>query len=509
MKNLCSHSLRSGKFLAAATLAASLLAASGVQAQFIPTGAGSYSYTDTNNWTGGNINNTFASTRNPTADQTIYFDGNLTLSSGWTINDTSTFNRRFIGSGADRTITLGGNISLGSSSTNPNTLTMGSATAGQALNIDLGPTSRTIAVGTNRTLEMVNIISGGGGLTKTGAGILKLTGTANTFTGNIALGASGAFGGVLEVTKLADSGVTSSIGAGNAITFGGADGAATLRYVGSGDSSNRSFTIGSQGAIFDASGSDAINFTNTGNIDVSPSNSVSRSLSFTGTNAGDNSFASVIRNPSASAVTSVVKDGSGKWILAGANTYTGVTIVIAGTLLVNGSIVSATQVNGGLFGGNGTAGVVDVNDAGAISAGNGGIATLTTGSLNLNDSAEFVFEYNIVSASSVTADLINSGAFNLDMDNTAVLTLNNLGLDLALNVGTVLTLVDYTTWNGGRFAGYADDSQFTVGANTFQISYNGVSGSDSAVTLEVVPEPSTVALVGLASVLFWARRRKM
>jgi autotransporter-associated beta strand protein len=348
---------------------------------------------------------------------------------------------------------------------------------------------------------------------------------------------------VLEVMKIADSGQASSVGAGDRITFGGINGAATLRYLGSGDSSNRVFTIGSQGAIIDASGSGALQFTKTNPVSWGSTN-ISPVITLTGTNQGDNLFSAAIGNNGTTGQPNVAKTGSGKWILEGVHTYTGTTTVTegtlvidgslgdtitvvdggtlivngsianttttvnAGTLIINGSITSTTTVNGGLLGGNGTTGTVIVNDAGAIGAGNS-IGTLTTGNLTLNDSAEFVFEYNITSPNTVTADLINADSFSLDLENTAVLTVSNLGLDVALEIGTVLTLVDYTTWNGGMFLNRPDDSTFTVGANTFRISYNGVSGSDTAVTLEVVPEPTSVLLagLGLATALFGMRRR--
>jgi autotransporter-associated beta strand protein len=55
---------------------------------------------------------------------------------------------------------------------------------------------------------------------------------------------------------------------------------------------------------------------------------------------------------------SVVKDGTGTWILSGANTYTGGTIVDGGTLLVNGSTGAVTVNAGGTLGGTGTTGLV-------------------------------------------------------------------------------------------------------------------------------------------------------
>ena len=64
-----------------------------------------------------------------------------------------------------------------------------------------------------------------------------------------------------------------------------------------------------------------------------------------GTNAGDNLISGVIANNSATGLISLVKEGSGRWILGGANTYTGPTTVSAGMLEVaNADALAATNV---------------------------------------------------------------------------------------------------------------------------------------------------------------------
>ena len=61
---------------------------------------------------------------------------------------------------------------------------------------------------------------------------------------------------------------------------------------------------------------------------------VERTLTLTGTNADDNTLAAAIGDSDAGGVVSVEKTGSGKWVLAGNNTYTGDTFIDDGVLSV-------------------------------------------------------------------------------------------------------------------------------------------------------------------------------
>ncbi len=167
-------------------------------------------------------------------------------------------------------------------------------------------------------------------IVKSGPGTVTLANT-NTYSGTTTI-----TGGVLEVAVLTNGSGPSGLGqststATNVVLNGG-----TLRYIGAGGSTNRLFTVGAgaSGGALDASGTGLINFDNSGSL-----NSIGagvRTLTLTGSNAGDNTLAAAIPNLAGSA-TSLVKSGSGKWVLSGANTYTGETAINGGTLAVGSS----------------------------------------------------------------------------------------------------------------------------------------------------------------------------
>jgi fibronectin-binding autotransporter adhesin len=245
-------------------------------------------------------------------------------------------------------------------------------TGTQNLNMGTGAISLGTTAGTARTITVNagtltegGIISNGttaNSLIKAGTGTLVLSGT-NTYSGATTVNA-----GVLSVSSLANGGSNSNLGsssnaATNLVLNGG-----TLQYTGSAISTDRLFSVGTSGGTLDASGSGAVNFTNTGLMGFN-SQTGTRTLTLTGTNTGSNTIAAVIGNNSGS--TSLVKSGNGEWVLSATNTYSGTTTVNAGTLFVNGSLASGSAVtvnnSGTVLGGTGTInGSVSIASSGAI-----------------------------------------------------------------------------------------------------------------------------------------------
>jgi len=184
-----------------------------------------------------------------------------------------------------------------------------------------------------------NQIGTTGAILKTGAGTLALT-EANIYTGVTTIE-----GGILNAATLADNGTASAIGTGTGDTDPNAIGllfrGGTLQYTGSTpQSTNRQIRLSTTGGggTIDASGSTptaTLSFTATSsnNFFEAPGN---RTLTLTGTNTGDNSFAMPIGE--AGGTTSLLKSGPGKWIVSASNSYSGPTYVDEGTLsLGNGT----------------------------------------------------------------------------------------------------------------------------------------------------------------------------
>lgn len=107
-------------------------------------------------------------------------------------------------------------------------------------------------------------------------------------------------------------------------------------------------------------------------------------------NSGALAFANAVTGTGA-----VNQTGSGRTNMTGASTYGGPTTISAGTLAVNGSIVSAVTVqSGGTLGGNGTVGATTIASGGNIAPGNS-IGTLhVTGAFSANAGSTYQLEVN-------------------------------------------------------------------------------------------------------------------
>jgi fibronectin-binding autotransporter adhesin len=194
------------------------------------------------------------------------------------------------------------------------------------------------------TLNARLVDNGTGALTftkSTGTATWVLANETSSYTGSTTIRGTGGVG-VLSVSKMADYGTDSSIGKGTAGAAIGFDDAA-LVYTGSGDNTDRLVRTDRSGAIIN-NGTGALNFTATGNFNVTTTQTLLRGLTFGGTNGG--TISGTIQNNSNA--LSVSKTGTGTWTLGGNNTYTGTTGVNAGTLRLQSGAASINQTLGGL-----------------------------------------------------------------------------------------------------------------------------------------------------------------
>ena len=381
-------------------------------------------------------------------------------------------------------------------------------------------TTRTVTVAAN-TLTVGGVISNGttaNSLTAGGSGTLALN-EFNTYTSTTTVGA----GATLAVSHLANGGSASGIGASTAAGSNlSLSNGATLKYTGSGDSTDRRFTISSTAAgstgTLDASGSGAINFTSNSTSPASIAyggTNVTHTLILTGTNTGANTLAAPIGNNGAGAV-SVTKNGTGTWALSGTSTYTGPTTVNAGTLVVGlsgaGSLTSSVTVNAGTLAGSGsTTGAVAIgNSTGTsdsfLAPGNSAGTFTTTSILTLNSDATYSFELN---STTPAADKVVANGVTII---GASFSFTDLGNGSGVTDGMQFVVIDNTSGSAisGTFANLAQDQTISSNGVTYTASYvGGIGGNDLVLTAAAVPEPNTWAMFfgGLGMLVAFQRSR--
>jgi autotransporter-associated beta strand protein len=303
--------------------------------------------------------------------------------------------------------------------------------------------------GFNQTADttFAKTISGTGYLVKYGANTLTLT-AANTYTGITNLQ-----GGTLSVASLANGGVASNIGQSTNAAANLFINNATLEYTGAATSTDRLFTLGDSGATVDASGSGALVFTNTGALAYS--GTAGRLLTLTGNNTADNTMTPVLANNAG--VSSFTKAGTGKWVMKGTNTYTGVTTLSGGTLNVGDgadalaslgtntiSLGAGTTLN---FNHNASVTVANaITGAGQLNKLDGNTLSLTglnsyTGATDTGSAGGVVFTNN---TAPTTSGFTGSGAVTIEPAG------NSFGADVTTNYTYANTISGLTLGKSGN-----------------------------------------------------------
>ncbi len=438
-------------------------------------GSGVLTLSGANTYTGGTVISSgtlVADVNGNLGSSALPADKNLTILNGGTFQWTG------VSSGFNRTFVLGA----------------GTATiqvdSGDALLANVAPSftgsgaRELVLAGTTAGSPLGGIIADGTGgatsLTKNGAGLWTLNG-ANTYTGDTTINA-----GTLAVGTTVGAKIPT---------------ASTVRV-------NTGATL----RIDNTSGQTI------GNLQDGTGGGGSVSMNVTGTTAltvQSGSFSGVLKDQTAvTKVLALTKTTAGTLTLTGTNnTYTGGTVVNAGTLLVNnvsgnGLGTGAVVVNTGTLGGSGfTSANITIGDGtgtgdAVLSPGNSPGVFTTTGSLTMLSDADFKFELN---SGTLAADKVVANGVTLN--SSATFSFTDLGSG-TITLGTPFVVIDNTSGSliSGTFSNLADNSTFTSGLNTYQASYTGGTGNDLVLTT-VVPEPSTLGLLGLGFTALWWRAR--
>jgi autotransporter-associated beta strand protein len=366
------------------------------------------------------------------------------------------------------------------------TQTIGSLAGVGGTFVTLGTNGALTTGGDNSNTEFAGAISGtGGSLTKVGSGDFTLSG-ANSYTGTTTVrkgnlvagaaapsGSNGAFGSAISAIAIGDG------------STGGTDNLGLL--INGAFTVGRNVTVGNYGNVVTLGG------TNTsGTATFGGTVTLSKNVNLTAAGGGTVDFSGDISGGFA-----VTKDGDGTVTFSTAKSYTGTTTIKAGMMLVNNTLASSSVIVqiGATLGGTGTIAGATTVDSGAKLKPGASIDTLTF-SNGLTINGELDPEVSPLTSSdllAITGDLTLGDFSILDVQGTLA------GSNPAQQY-TIATFTGSLKGTTGQFNTVKNNGTPGLPAG-WSVQYNTHD-------IKVIPEPATMALLGLGGVAMLLGRRR-
>ena len=402
------------------------------------------------------------------------------------LNDSGTanFSRNItVQSGGTGSVTIGtlvGDQTTNGSINMSGNITLGTGTTGRNVTLRRGNFSGNIVdpAGLVSSPGVVTITSG---TAANGNGENSFSTTLsgnNTFSGGLVF----TNGGANTVTLILNS--ATAIGTGT-FTISGTPGTVALSSTAASPLTLTTNNAQVWNRDFSFTGTQALNM-GTGAVSLGTSAAAVRTVTTTGANpltiGGAISDGTNVTTPP----ISLTKAGVGTLILAGANTYTGITTISAGTLQLGdggatGSLATSSVVDNGTLAFNrGDAGL----NLGAVISGTGGVTQLGTGKTTLNVANTYL-GVTTISAGTLSTSLLADGDSASGIGQSS-----NAAANLVLNGGAL----QYTG------AAVSSNRQFTLGTNGGTLDASGTGAvnftSAAAVTLAGTNTARTLTLTG-------------
>jgi len=364
--------------------------------------------------------------------------------------------------------------------------------------VDSGDRTLTLG-GTNSDVNImrVTINNGANGVTtvaKAGSGTWRLAAN-NGYSGATVVNA-----GVLVINSIANGGAISVIGASsneaqNLVLNGG-----TLRYTGVEVTTDRRFSVGTNGGTIEASGSGALYMVSPGSMGFNGQLGA-RTLTLAGSNQDNNQLSLIIGDQGGS--TSLVKNGAGKWILTAANTFGGSVTVVSGILDISNSTALGTTAAGTSVADGATLEVQASVTVGAeaLSVTGSGVA-----------GAGVVHSINGFNQWGGTVTLTGAALIKTDMDRltfTAPTSFTGINRNLTIDGAGDTTISGAITTGSGSLTKNGSGTLLISGSNTYTgatnvnegiLSIGSVTALGTAVGQTFVADGATLGIQGSISV---------